>query len=102
MNNWPVLWLTLSSVGIFCVYRIGRRIERRAPTVGLAFFVVFGPAILVASGLAASRMAVDARATCEEMDPSTERLKGISPSEFRVRCIATQDNSAWLALQRKL
>ena len=101
MNSWFVLWLILSSAGIFFVYRIGLRIERRHPNVSLAFFVLFGPAMLVASWLAASQLAGLDQATCDEMDPSTERLHGVSPSEFRSRCIATQDNSEWLA-RRKL
>src|SRR5262245_9367907 len=101
MDSWFVLWLILSSAGIFFVYRVGLRVERRSPNIGLGFLVLFGPAMLVAGGLAASQIAVVDHATCDEMDPSTERLHGVSPSEFRSRCIATQDNSEWLAIRRR-
>lgn len=102
MSSWPILWFVFSAVGIFLVYWMGMCIERRSPAMALAFLVMFGPGILVASGFAASQIAVGDNATCEELDPSADRLKGITPSEFRLRCIATQDNSQWLAWRRKL
>jgi hypothetical protein len=94
-----VVWMALSAVGIAVVYRTGLRIERWSPTVGIVYLVLLAPAAMIGSWVAAHQIVGADQATCEEMDPSADRLSGMSPSEFRSRCIATQDNSRWIAFR---
>jgi len=95
------VWIGLFAVGIALVYATGRRFERRWPVLSLVYLILLASAVLIASWMAAERIAGIEYASCEEMDPSAERLNGFSPSEFRARCIATQDNSEWLARRRR-
>jgi len=94
------VWMALSGIGIAIVYRIGLRIERWSPALSLTSLVLLAPAVLVASWMAANQVVRVDQATCEEKDPSADRLSGMSPIEFRSRCIATQDISEWLALRK--
>jgi hypothetical protein len=98
---WLLIWIALSAAGIALVYRAGLYVERRSPTLGLVFLVTLAPAGPVAGWIGANQLVGVEQAGCEELDPAPDRLHGLSPSEFRSRCVATQDNSEWLA-RRKL
>jgi hypothetical protein len=93
--SWFILIL-FASVGLILVYRMGLYIERRWPTLGLFYLVLSGPVVLVASWMVTDQITGPERASCEEMDPGADRLSGMSPSEFRQRCIATLNESASL------
>ena len=95
-----VAWIAFSAIGIAIVYRIGLRIERWSPAIGIVYLVLFAPAAMVGSWMAAHRIVGADQATCEEMDPSADRLSGMSPSEFRSRCLATKDNAGWIAFRK--
>ncbi len=94
--SWLILWIIFASVGLILVYRMGLHIERRWPTLGLLYFVLSGPGVLVASWMVTDQITGREQNSCEEMDPSADRLNGMSPSEFRQRCIATLNESASL------
>jgi len=88
------------SFGMAVVYRTGRRIERWSRTLGLAYLVLIGSSVPILAWLTADQVVTVEQASCEELDPAVDRLNGMSPSEFRVRCIATQDNSDWPARRK--
>jgi hypothetical protein len=90
------VWTALGAAGIAAVYSIGLRLERRSPALSLAVLVLLAPAVLIASWMAAHKIVRVDQATCEEKDPAAGRLSGMSPTEFRVRCMATKDVSEWL------
>lgn len=94
--SWVVLWIAFSSLGILLVYRIGRRMEDRRPTIGLLFLALLGPTVLVVSGVVARHVAGAEQADCKEAEPSADRLNGSSFAEFRIRCLATLNSSEWL------
>jgi hypothetical protein len=93
------VWLVLSAAGIALVYRIGIYLERWSHATSVVCLVLLAPAALIGGCVAAHQVVRLDLATCEEMDPSVDRLSGMSPSEFRARCIATKNNSDWLALR---
>ena len=95
-----VAWIAFSAIGIAIVYRIGLRIERWSPAIGIVYLVLFAQAAMIGSWMAAHQIVGADQATCEEMDPSADRLSGMSPSEFRSRCIATKDNAGWIAFRK--
>jgi hypothetical protein len=90
------VWTALCAIGIAVVYRIGVCVERRSPPLSLALLVLLSPAVLIASGIAAHQIVRVEQATCEEKDPRADRLSGMSPMEFRARCMATKDVSEWM------
>jgi hypothetical protein len=94
--SWFILWIIFASVGLILVYRVGLYIELRWPTLGLFYFVLSGPCVLIASWMVTDQIIGLEQASCEEMNPGADRLHGMSPSEFRQRCIATLNESAWL------
>ena len=95
------IWMALSAVGIAFIYRIALRMEQWSPTMSFASLVLLGPAVLIGSWIAAHQIVRVDQAACEVMDSSADRLRGLSPlPEFRARCIATKDNSEWLALRK--
>jgi hypothetical protein len=95
------VWMALSAVGIAVIYRIALRIERWSPAISFTSLVLLGPVVLIASWMAAHQIVRVDQAACEQMDPSVDRLRGMSPlPEFRAKCIATKDNSEWLALRK--
>ncbi|WJR81158.1 hypothetical protein [Bradyrhizobium sp. NP1] len=94
------VWIALSAGGIAVVYRVGLYIARWSPAVSIACLVVLSPPVLVGAWMVAHQIVRVEQASCEERDPSVERLSGMSPAEFHARCIATRDNSEWLALRR--
>lgn len=98
---WLVVWIVLFATGIALVYWTGVRIERCLPSAAVVYFVVLGATIPVASWVAARYIVQVEQASCEELDPSSDRLNGATPSEFRTRCIATQDNSKWLSRRQR-
>ncbi|MBR0696552.1 hypothetical protein [Bradyrhizobium lablabi] len=98
---WLVVWIALFAIGIALVYLTGVRIERSSPSAAVVYLVVLGCAVPVASWSAAQYVVQIEQASCEELDPSPERLNGASLSEFRTRCIATQDNSEWLGRRKQ-
>jgi hypothetical protein len=81
---------------------MGLYIERQWPTLGLLYFVLSGPSVLVASWMVADQITGLERASCEEMDPDADRLNGMSPPEFRQRCIATLNESAGIGASHNL
>ncbi|GLR86799.1 hypothetical protein GCM10007857_35100 [Bradyrhizobium iriomotense] len=97
---WLAVWIACFGFGMAVVYRTGLRIERWSRTLGLVYLVLIGPSVPILAWLAADRIVTVEQASCEELDPAADRLSGMSPSEFRVRCIATQDNSDWLARRK--
>lgn len=97
---WFAVWIACFGFGIAVVYRTGLRIERWSRTLGLAFLVLIGPSVPILAWLVAGQIVTVEQASCEELDPAADRLNGMSSSEFRVRCIATQDNSEWLARRK--
>jgi hypothetical protein len=90
--GWFVVWIILSGVGLTAVYRTGLLIERKHPGLSVFYFVLLSTGVLVASYVTAVRLIGIDQVSCEEMDPSEARLRGASPSEFRARCIATQNS----------
>ena len=90
--SWFVCWVILACIGIIAVYRTGRSIERWWPTMSLFYFVLLSTGVLVASYVTAFRLVGVEQAGCEELDPSADKLLGSTPSEFRQRCIATQND----------
>jgi hypothetical protein len=98
---WLVVWAALFAVGIALVYSTGVRTERSSSSVAVVYFVVFDSAVPVTSWLVAQLVVPIEPASCEELDPSPERLNGASPSEFRTRCITAQDNPEWLARRKR-
>lgn len=90
--GWFVGWIILAWVGITAVYRTGRSIERRWPVASLFYFVLLSTGVLVASYVTAVRLVGVEQAGCEELDPSADKLLGSTPSEFRQRCIVTQND----------
>src|SRR5262245_45658224 len=97
---WLAVWTACFGFGMAVVYRTGLHIERWSRALGLAYLVLIGPSVPILAWLAADQIVPSEQASCEELDPAADRLSGMSPSEFRVRCIATQDNSEWLALRK--
>ena len=97
---WLAVWTACFGIGMTLVYRIGRHIERRSRALGLIYLVLIGSSVPILAWLAAAQIMPGAQASCEELDPAPNRLSGMSPSEFRVRCIATQDNSDWRARRK--
>lgn len=87
-----VFWIVLSSIGLTVVYRTGLRIERCCPTISLLYFVLLGQGVLIASCITAFQAVGVEQASCNENSPNTDRLNGMSPSEFRARCEATRNN----------
>jgi hypothetical protein len=67
--SWLILWIIFASVGLILVYRMGLYIERQWPTLGLFYFVLSGPGILVASWMVADQITGREQAGCEEMAP---------------------------------
>ena len=57
----------------------------------LFYFVLLSISVLVASYVTAVRLVGVEQAACEELGPSAGKLVGSTPSEFRERCIATQN-----------
>lgn len=98
--SWFVLWIIFFSFGILLVYRIGRSVEGRRPTIGLLFLALLGPTVLVVSGVVARHVAGAEQADCKEAEPSADRLNGSSFAEFYIRCLATQNSSEWLAWRK--
>ena len=98
---WLAVWIACFGLGMAVVYRTGTRLEVWSHALGLTFLVLIGSSVPILAWLAADHFVTVEQASCEELDPAAERLRGMSPSEFRVRCIATQDTSDWLA-RRKL
>ena len=95
------IWMALSAVGIAFIYRIALRMEQWSPTMSFASLVLLGPAVLIGSWIAAHQIVRVDQAACEVMHSSADRLRGMSPlPEFRARCMATKDNSEWLALRK--
>lgn len=97
---WLAVWIACFGLGMAVVYRTGLRIERWSGALGLTYFVLMGCSVPILAWLAADQIATVELASCEELDPTADRLKGMSPSEFRTRCIATHDNSDWLARRK--
>jgi hypothetical protein len=97
---WLAVWIACFGLGMAVVFRTGLGIERWSPALGLAYLVIIGPSVPIVAWLAADQIVTVEQASCAELDPAADRLNGMSPSEFRVRCIATQDNSGWLARRR--
>ena len=89
--GWFVFWIILSGVGLTAVYRAGLLIEQRYPNASVFYFVLLSTGVLIASYVTAVRLVGTEQVSCEELDPSEVRLLGASPSEFRERCIATQN-----------
>jgi hypothetical protein len=101
MLSFMILWFASSVAAFGVVYYVGLRLERWSPTLSLLYFLMLAPGVPIAGWLAAGRIVASGQAGCEEMDPTADGLEGMTPSEFRARCIATQDESEWLA-RRKL
>jgi hypothetical protein len=99
-SAWIALWIAFSLFGLAAVYATGLRIERWSPALGLLYLVLLGPAVPIVGWVTADHVMRVEHASCDEPDPGADRLNGMSPSEFRSRCIATQDNSEWLARRR--
>jgi hypothetical protein len=99
--SWLAVWITFSAFGIALVYHTALWIERWSSALSLAYLVMLAPTALIVSWVITDHIVGLEHASCEELDPSSDRLHGASPSEFRARCIATQDNSEWL-VRRKL
>jgi hypothetical protein len=98
--SWIVCWIVLSCIGIIGVYRAGRSIERWLPNMSLFYFVLVSTGVLVASYVTAVRLVGVEQAGCEELDPSADKLLGSTPSEFRQRCIATQNDYESINLRK--
>jgi len=94
------VWLILSGVGIALVYYVSTCIERWSHALGFVCLVSLGPAALIGGGIAAHHIVRLDVASCEERDPDLDRLSGMSPSEFRARCMATRDSGDWLTLRK--
>jgi hypothetical protein len=89
--SWFISWIILVCIGIIAVYSTGQAIERWWPTMALFYFVLLSTGVLVGSYVTAVRLVGVEQAACEELEPSADRLLGSTPSEFRQRCIATQN-----------
>jgi hypothetical protein len=98
--TWLLVWASLFVVGITLVDYTGRRIERWSPALSLVYLVLLSPVVLIGSWVVAHQIVSVRQASCEELDPTAVQLNGMSSSEFRARCIATQDNSEWLGLRK--
>ena len=94
------VWIACFGSGMAAVYWTGLRIERWSRALGLAYLVFIGSSVPILAWLAADQIVTVELASCEERDPAADRLNGMSPSEFRVRCIATQDNWGWRARRK--
>jgi hypothetical protein len=99
--TWLLVWASLFVIGITLVDYTGRRIERWSPALSLICVVLLSPVVVIGSWVFAHQIVSVRQASCDEMDPTAEQLNGMSPSEFRTRCIATQDNSEWLGLRKR-
>ena len=89
--SWFISWIILVCIGMIAVYSTGQIIERWWPTIGLLYFVLLSTGVLVGSYVTAVRLVGVEQAVCEELDPSADKLLGSTQSEFRQRCIATQN-----------
>ncbi|MET4279985.1 MULTISPECIES: hypothetical protein [unclassified Bradyrhizobium] len=94
---WFAIWIACFGFGVAVVDRTWLRIEGYSQALGLAYVVLVGPSVPIVAWLVADQLVVMEQAGCEELNPAADRLNGLSPFEFRVRCFATQDNSSWLA-----
>jgi hypothetical protein len=94
------VWVTLFAFGIAVVYHLGLRIERWSRDLGFACLVLLAPTVLIGTCIAAHRIVRVDQADCEEKAPSAARLSGMSPMEFRARCMATKDPGEWLTSLR--
>ena len=61
-----VAWIAFSAIGIAIVYRIGLRIERWSPAIGIVYLVLFAPAAMIGSWMAAHQIVGADQATCED------------------------------------